>query len=386
MRGSQQHASRQGPGVLLAVSWFYPAMNKGVIRFAQEHGWRLAVDPDEQVPPYWRGDGIITLLGAGQTGLYRDLRRFGVPIVDLTESRPRIQIPRVCVDNAAIGRMAARHFLDRGFRHFAYVHRWELGVGRRRRDAFLQELETAGMSARVIAWQRELSPRENTYLRRHSRLIRILRETPRPLAVFASRDGEAIEVIEACLAAGLDVPRQVSVLGVDNSDYCESLAVPLSSIDSHQEQVGYQGAALLDQLLRGARLPRRPIYVPPGAIVQRRSTDSLAVEHPRVEAALRFIHEHAHEPIQMPDVVRHVCMSRSGLEKAFREHYVRPPMQELRRVRFERARRLLATTRRKIAAIAWEAGFRTPHHLCRVFQSELGMTPREYRARHSKDR
>ena len=108
-------------------------------------------------------------------------------------------------------------------------------------------------------------------------------------------------------------------------------------------------------------------------IVERRSTDSLAVEHPQVVVALRFIHDHAHEPICTMDVVRHAAMSRSGLEKAFREHYVRAPMEEVRYVRLVRAEKMLLETDEKIVTIARRTGFQTPHNLCRTFQQQLGM-------------
>jgi len=54
----------------------------------------------------------------------------------------------------------------------------------------------------------------------------------------------------------------------------------------------------------------------------------------------------------MRDVLRQVGMSRSGLEKAFREYYVRAPMEELRKVRIEKAKKMLRETDEAVLSIA----------------------------------
>jgi LacI family transcriptional regulator len=365
--------------ILLALGWYYPEMHRGVARFARDHDWHVTADFDDPIPKHWRGDGVITLLGS-KLDLWRQLRRLDVPIVDLAESRPNVPLPRVTMDNAAVGRIAAEHFLGRGFRNFAVIHRWDLGVSHRRRDSFASLIADAGYDCNILSWMQERGEHADTREQRHRWLRRRLAKLPKPMAVFAVRDVEGVEVIEACLSAGIEVPGEIAVLGVDNNALiCDCLRVPLSSIDPCHERVGYEGAALLSRLLRGASPPSTPIYIPPAGIVQRRSTDSFAVEHPKVTLALKFIHENSHLSLTMDDVTRHVAMSRSGLEKAFREHFVRAPMQELRHIRIERAAALLRETKDKIYSVAIQTGFMSAHNLCRVFQSQFGMTPGEYR-------
>ncbi len=365
--------------ILLALSWYYPEIHRGVASFASERAWHVTFDFDDPIPMHWNGDGVMTLLGVRQD-MWRRLRRLNVPIVDLAESRPDIALPRVTMDNAEIAQMAAEYFLDRGYRQFAFVHRWEMGVSRRRREHFRAAIEARGFRCSVLSWQQERQRRADTREQRQRWLVHRLTELPKPLAVFA-RDNEAVEVLEACFAGGLTVPDQVAVLGVDNTEFvCDCLRVPLSSIDNNLAQVGYEGAMLLERLIRGETAPASPIYVPPIGIVERRSTDNLATEHPQVAAALRFIRENADRQIGMIDIVKHVAMSRSGLEKAFREHFVRAPIEQLRHTRLELAKKMLRGTDEKIAAIAQQTGFQTPDHLCRVFQRQLGITPKQYRA------
>jgi LacI family transcriptional regulator len=286
----------------------------------------------------------------------------------------------VTIDNAAIGRMAAEFFLGRGYRNFAFVHRWELGASRKRRDHFRGIVAKEGYDCEILSWGKERKGRADTPEQRRRWVKQRLARLETPLAVFASRDVEAATVIDSCLELGFQVPEQVAVLGVGNSEaICECLQVPLSSIEDNWELVGYEGASLLERLMKGERAPDAPIYISPGKIVERRSTDSLAVEHPQVVVALRFIHDNYQEPISMTDVVARVSMSRSGLEKAFREHYIRPPMEELRHVRLVKAMKKLAETDEKIITVARLTGYQTPHNLCRAFKQQVGLTPKQYR-------
>lgn len=384
LRGGNRNPVASEHNILLTLGWYYPEIHRGVARFAREHCWHLTADFDDPVPRNWKGDGVVTLLGT-QQNTWRRLRHLDVPIVDLAESRPNIALPRVTVDNAAIGRMAAEHFLERGYRRFAFVHRREMGVSRRRRDHFSAEVSRAGHHCEILSWQAERGKRPDTRERRQSWLIRRLTGMPKPLAILAMRDVEAVEVIEACLSADIAIPEQVAVLGVDNTEtICDCLRVSLSSIDTDWERVGYEGAALLERLIRGDQAPTSPIYVRPSKVVSRQSTDALAVDHPEVVAALRYIHAHYSEPIGMNDVFRHVTMSRSGLEKAFREHYIRAPAEELRHIRLVQAKRMLRDTDEKILTVAKLTGFQTPHNLCRTFKHKVGITPREYRRSYSK--
>ena len=103
-----------------------PWRNDGVRRFAHEAGWNL-IDTTRLVGGLaglagWRGDGAIVTLRDDPTtpAFVRRMRRAGIPVVDLSNQRPDIRVPRVCVDNVAIGRLAAAHFAEFNHRHAAW--------------------------------------------------------------------------------------------------------------------------------------------------------------------------------------------------------------------------------------------------------------------------
>jgi LacI family transcriptional regulator len=203
---------------------------------------------------------------------------------------------------------------------------------------------------------------------------------------MACNDDRGREVLEACRAAEIRVPEELAVIGVDNDELlCELSDPPLSSVALNAEGVGYRGAALLDRMMRRRlRKPRR-LVAEPLHVVTRRSTEAIAIEDPEIVEAVRFIHDHATELIQVGDVVRHVAVSRRNLEARFRRFVGRTPHAELQRVRMQRAIRFLMETSLSIPKIAEEVGYNTPSYFIQVFRKEYGTTPARYRRRMHAD-
>jgi transcriptional regulator GlxA family with amidase domain len=98
-----------------------------------------------------------------------------------------------------------------------------------------------------------------------------------------------------------------------------------------------------------------------------------------VAKGLRYVWEHSHEPIGVQDLVTATAMSRRGLHKAFVKYLGRGPGQELRRVRLERAQRLLAESGQKIEAVAGQCGYQSANSFCVAFRTVIGMSPKAYR-------
>ncbi len=368
--------------ILLALSWYLAEIHHGVARYAKEHGWSLQADMayDSEIPWGWRGDGVITLLGVEPEEV-EFIESLTCPAVDLALSRPEIKLPRVSVDSEAVAHMAAEHFIERGFNNFAYYGRYGLGVDLLRREHFRDCLGRRGVPCGILGWEKERGDRPDTWDARRKWIGERLRPLPKPLALFTSRDKDGAEAIDACVEAGIHVPEEVAVLGANNNELlCDFLPVPLSSIDVGWEQVGYEGASLLDRLMQGARKPGVPLLLPPRKLVVRRSSDILAVEDLDVAKALRFIWENYSDPnVGVPQVAAAVFMSRSRLDKAFRKHLGRNVGEEIRLLRLRHVKKLLLETKLSLEKIGQAAGFATQPHFYRTFKKAEGMTPRQYR-------
>ena len=367
--------------VLVVTGWHEQGRLRGIARYAQKHNWHVVTDMVYHSRPLegWAGDGIISFLGRDDD--YASfLSRFSVPRVDLGLSFPELNIPRVTTDNEAIGVLAAEHFLDRGFENFAFVGMWDSQTELERRNAFFERLRRSGFDALDLSHPWEQHDEYYPWKVYRRWLAEQFSKLAKPLAVFATHDSIASNVIDAARWADLHVPEQVAVLGIENDEFaCQCAAVPISSIDCNSEELGYQAAAALDKLMHGETIEANIERVPPLGVEKRKSTDILAVRHVAVARALRFIWDHYAESITTDNILAHVGMSKVGLYNAFDRHLGRSPGQELRRKRMQHAQKLLHTTDLKLAAIAKQIGYGSDIAFCNAFKRMFEMTPQQYR-------
>jgi LacI family transcriptional regulator len=332
-------------------------------------------------PPTWlrrrRWDGIISR--PTDHRLAAMFRGMGVPVVDLNDQHDDLGLPRIHSDDAAIGRLAAQHLLERGFRHFAFCgftgEPWAAG----RRDGCIEMLREAGCTC-VVHESYWRGPLAQEWDREQERIARWVARLPRPLGIVACNDLRGQHVLDACGRVGLAVPEEVAVIGVDDDELlCEMCDPPLSTVVPAAERIGYEAAELLDRLMAGGASPAGERKIEPLGVVTRQSTDVLAIPDTDVAAAVRFIREHACEGIRVADVLRHVPLSRSLLERRFRRFLGRSPQAEIRLVQVKRISQLLTETDLPLRAIAELSGFEHVEYLSVVFKRLTGHSPGGYR-------
>ena len=369
--------------VLLALCWYDYRVHSGAARYAQEHDWILHSEMGHTglIPQEWKGDGVISCIGTEKKSrdLAKFVQRINLPTVNigLETLSKGLRIQGIYWDTAAIGRMAAQHFLDRNFRHFAcYVeHRDYINDGLS--HAFRDTVNQAGYECDIRSWKRRSGLE---WEKERTRQEGWLGNAKRPLAVFAVSDLLAIRIMASCLDIGLQIPEDVAILGCHNDAMdCLSAPIPLSSIETNEEGLGYQAAAILDQMMSGEKLAPAPILIQPAGVITRHSTDTLATRHSAVQRVLRFIRENYAKPITSTDLAAVAGMSRFGMEKAFKTQLNLLPIQELRRIRLETAQRLLGETDHKIETIAHDAGFRDATAMGVAFRRRFGLSPKKWR-------
>ncbi len=293
-----------------------------------------------------------------------------------------LSIPSVRVENAAIGIAAADHLLDQGQRDFS-AFGWPEGFFLERTKAFEQRTLKAGarFHRRWNEAGRVWVPGENEEFENSIRTW--IKSLPRPVAVLAGTDvwGRMLNVL--LYIWGVRVPEDVAIIGVDNDSLvCETSIPPLSSVAVPWRKVGAEAARLMAQAFAAPKHRLQPaplVVVPPSGVVARRSSDMLAVKDLNVAAALRIIRDHATEPLSVTDILRRVPIGRHALQRAFRKHVGRTMLDEIHRVRVERAKSLLATTDLSMPDVAVRSGFSSAPNLSVMFRRETGTTPGSYR-------
>lgn len=370
---------------------------RGIFNYAHLYGpWHLHLvhgRSGEQKPTVladWKNyDGIIA--GQMMLDLANLLKRTHVPMVlvdpldeFLSPDSPLSTCSCTLDDSVNVGQAGADYFLERGYRNFAYVgellnRNWSVHRG----ESFRTRLAQAGFSCHLyppVSAATDWADDEK-------RLGEWLSRLPKPVALLAAMDSRAHQVIDICAEAGFRVPRDVAVLGIDNDDLICNGSIPtLSSIGRDTEACGFMAAQMLDRLMRRETRRREIRRYGVKEIVTRDSTQPQAVPSDSVvRRAREFIRINAGTPIEIPDVVRHLNVSRRLAEMRFRAACGHSLLDEIQSARLERVERLIRETDLPLTEICSRCGYRTDVHLRRMFKRRFGCSMREYRTRFDSD-
>lgn len=355
---------------------------RGVVNFARVRGpWALrlrTLSPPIKNVEHWNVDGVITCT---RDEIASGIRAAGLPAVNVRNTSLHWDLPQLGSDDIAVGRMGAEHFIERGFRQFAFCGTPGQPYSDCRSMGFMQMVREAGFDCFV--WQSNSLP--YSWDKEEISLNKWMKSLPKPVGIMACHDRQAWRLVEICLHLGLQIPEQVAILGIGNDAFfCEMPYPSLSSIALATDRIGYEAATLLARLMKGEAAPPDPILIPPSGVVTRQSTNTLAIDDPDTAQAINFIREHAGQPIQVEDVLAVVPLSRRVLERRFRQFLKRSPHEEIRRVHVGRAKTLLAESEMSIHEVSLASGFTEAGYFSRTFHESTGMTPTSYRRRFGK--
>ena len=355
---------------------------QGIGRWQREHApWRVYADergfneavPRDLIAAEW--DGVITRLQRSQ--MPPQWLDGSLPVVSLRWEEADVPSPGIHSDEKAIAHTAADHLLEQGFSQLAFcgvATRWS----RLREEAFADHAATRGASVHVF--DRPRSSRTGMRPDDVPAIARWIESLPRPVGIMAAYDVRALEVLDAVRSLGLSCPDDVAVIGVDNDDVLCDLATPtLSSVAQNLESIGYEAARALATKMDGRQTVAESVFVPPVGVAVRRSTDMLAVDDPDVRRALRLIRAKACDGLSADEVANATDLSRRSLDRQFAKFLGRSIHDEIVRTKLIAARRLLAESDLKLAAIAARCDFSHAAQFCNVFKKAFGITPTEHR-------
>ena len=376
----------------VTLSWS-AAVADGVAEYArQQGGWDFTTSPpalpqaDElALTVYnlkdWPGDGVIAMLANAAEA--RAAGRLKVPVVSLGGNLRDCGLPQVKVDPYAVGQMAAEQLLATGLRRLAYYGLRDLWYSQEQGRGFADRAEKAGVPCEIFETAAITDPRASWRQRRFA-VGQWLQGLALPVGILAAHDYRARVLIDECVRLGLDVPHDVAVLGVGNDPTaCEFCQPSLSSVSPAARQMGFEAAAILDRLMGGQPAPKHDLLIPPDGVVPRRSTDTLAVDDPHVNAAVHYMQDHLGEAFGIERVMKQVTISRRRLHDLFAQRLNYTPYGYLCHLRVQRAKVLLAVPGPfKLRTVALACGFSSAARFRLVFQRFTDMTPHEYHRRH----
>jgi LacI family transcriptional regulator len=387
----------------MELSDFYEhGIARGLVRFAKSkpdwrlygYGWMFRSLADIG---RWEGDGIIARVEDAQSA--DRLSKLGLPIVDVAGAYSRPHFRSVTNDDFLTGYQAALHLLGCGFTRFAFLGVAQARWSELRREGFEKCLAQRGTDPaplpvfeRSLAWwevgigakSANAGAEGDAAFGDLESLSAFLSGLKAPTALFACNDTTGLRATELAGRLGLAVPSSLAILGVDNEDIlCELAAPSLSSIMLDCEGIGFRAAAALDAILeRGGGPPEGSrIAVPPKEVVERESTRIFACADELVAKAVTYIRAHAHEGIDVSDILEVVSASRRSLETRFRTEMGRSLHEEILRAKLIRAKSLLRETDRTVETVAEESGFGSLGRFHEAFKRIEGTAPGEWRRR-----
>ena len=313
------------------------------------------------------------------------LNALGIPFVSLADVANIADNEYVvAVDDQAVGAAAARHFLDAGYQQCAVAWPGAFRSFRTRIGSFIDDIHAA---ERVCVVGPPISPeRAKVYESFDDETSWSadagpwLAELPKPVAVFAPNDYHARVVVNVAQEAGLRVPDDVAVLGVNDDDvYCMSTQPQLSSVITPGRQIGTLALETLLRVIRGEDGVQRRTLLPPPGVAMRGSSSSFALQDPDVIAAVRYIRENVGKRFTVNHVASHVLVSRRTLERRFISTLSHTIQEEMRRTKLHRAKQLLADTDLPYADVARRCGFAHQQQLNRAIKVATSQTPAQYR-------
>ncbi|GAA4420434.1 DNA-binding transcriptional regulator [Bremerella cremea] len=361
-------------------------MVRGIGTYLDECGepWNVFLEPRGKfeplrIPKGWNGDGVIARVNNEE--LAQDILDAGIPCVNVSwyDFGPGV-IARCTLDEEESGRLAARYYLEKKYTNFAYCgSHWRPTFyddlfGR----AYAQYLQSAGFECHIHTAS-GMSP-EQPWIEQIRLLGEWLLTLPKPCAILAIDTQTSRQLIEAAKYVGLGVPDAVAVLAGEYDELASGITRPkLSMLDNAAQSVGYQAAHLLDRILHGEADGSEVVTISPTRVISEQSTDWTVLPDERLVAALRFLRDNFHRPIQVTDLAEHAGTSRRLLEQLFDRFLDVSPSKQIMMVRLDMAKQLLDRSVLPIADIAARCGFDSPEVMCRAFRREITMSPSEYR-------
>jgi len=356
----------------------------GIARYSKLHGpwsfYKEPIDLKSSIPHLtnWKPDGIIMR----DSLITKELLKLKIPtILAIHNSKYPKDLPVIKTDSCGIAKMASEHLLEKGLKNFAYCGFDNYDWSKERKSYFVQFNKEAGF--KTHDYEAPKNSKKYNWENEMEHVSEWVRSLPKPVGIFACNDDRGQHILEVCKTLNVKVPEDAAVIGVDNDPMvCDIGDPPLTSIALNVESAGYEAAKLMDDLINKKKVYRKKIIVSPSHLVQRQSTDILAVNDSEIAAAIQFIRKNAKEKILVKDVVKKTGISRRTLEKRFRKTIHRSIYNEIRQIRVESISKLLIETDLPISQITSLFNFTDAEHISRYFKKEKGMGLREFRKLH----
>ena len=261
---------------------FFGEVAKGMSRVLRRKGYNLMISSSEEDPELESReveqllarsvDALILAPAQNDLELFARVREHQTPYILIDRTILGLKASFIGVDDVSAGRLATEHLISIGRRVIAHIGGPPVSTAIGRMEGYQRSMAGHGIKLPpeyVITRERGDEASDRTG---HDAMKRLLELDPRPDGVFCYNDPTAMGAMEAVIAAGLHIPRDVAIVGCGNVRYAAFLRVPLTSVDQQSEEIGGRAAKLaLQQIEAKGSLRTKTILLEPKLVIRESS-------------------------------------------------------------------------------------------------------------------
>lgn len=365
LSGLIRYSKECGPWVFYRVPFYYKSLSgeAGVIELIKQ----------------WEADAVVAQWDFENAEAFKKLN---IPIFIQNNRNSDKDFSNITGDYLGTGALAARFFVQRNYKNFAFYGNKGFIWSRERAKGFMQEVEKA--KGNYFSYESQSLEGEQ-WSSGHKELYNWLVSLPKPVALFACDDSFAIQVSEICQLHGIKIPDEISLLGVDNDEIICDLSDPtISSVVLDAEKGGYETGRSIHQVIKSGANKPFEITINAVRFQLRKSTEQYNIKNEDVLDVVKYIRENFASKITIDQLTKLVPLSRRNLEVKFKLEVGMSIYQFILEQRIEYFSQLLLTTRRSLFDLSIECGFNDSANVYRIFKKMKGFTPMEYRQKFSE--
>ena len=201
---------------------------------------------------------------------YQQIMNRGIPVIFFNSYYPALSVPHVALNDKLMGKKVTKYLIDKGHKKIAAIFKADDGQGHQRYAGYVEAMLEANIKLNDtnIIWL------DTEYIRDlKDEKKQILTRIDGCTAVFCYNDEIAFLLEEICQKEEIQVPEDLSIIGIDNSELAELCDTPLTSISHPMEKLGTKVAENLIHLIENPSF--NATYEFDSEIVTRRSVKNL---------------------------------------------------------------------------------------------------------------
>lgn len=210
-------------------------------------------------------DGIIIATGLKNTVAFKELINNEIPVALLSREVPSLAVNTVVVNDFLGAFEAVSYLVKLGHRKIAMVTEdIYFPVVKERVNGYKQALEQAGLN-----YNEDLVSLNNTdFADAKKSTMKLLNLRERPTAIFASTEPLAIGVLQGVREFGLDIPKDISIVGFDNTILAEMCYPQLTTVSQPIKEMGKKVIELLVEDIKEPKKIKQRIVMSPELVIR----------------------------------------------------------------------------------------------------------------------